>query len=311
MSREQVRENEDGLVHSFVVALIITLIAFLIILGFAIRTGVIANEDADVNICRVTLAAQELSQMRLSMTNVRLDSPLASACKRRIVEISERGVYLIKRGPNTKIPVYLNNSAGNLQRTTNYDLQSERSAAYRQQVLASHFSESMRRCWLRGLEGQVEVFNDRTLFSSATVCMLCDETRVQLSSSPPRGAWLSSYIHRTTMPTDSEKRTYGEYLFTMTSGDSRAYGNWMEGFADGATLGAIRLLGLDPSADRFTTNAQSVCIIENNINQNPSLRDGTYATVFFRDFSKFQTGCMAVAVVPAQQVRTLCDYVAN
>jgi hypothetical protein len=299
------RNRKDGLVHSFVVALIITLIAFLIIFGIAIRTGFIAGEDTDTNLCRVTLAAQELSKVEFG--GMTFNSPLASACKRRVIDITDDGIRIVKKGMDTKASVYLK-QGDVLRRTTDYDLKGPRT----QEALASHFSESMRRCWLRGLEGKVEVFNDRTNVFKGTVCLLCDETHVRLSNpEPTRRAWLSGYVFSTVMPADKDRRTYGEYLFTILPADNDAYADFWEMVIDRATLGGVRLLGFSTDASRFTSSAQSICIIENDITMDPVLRDGSYATVFFRDFSKIQTGCMAVAVVPAQKVRSLCDYVAN
>lgn len=315
LSRDNFGEiGKKGIEQQFLVILILTILGFLIILGFAVRTGYISNVEADTNLCRVTLAAQELSQIRVSRTGIVMDSPLSTACKRRTVNVMDDGIFSERRGPDQKLPVYLKqqSEATLLKGTTNYDLEESKSQAYRQEVLASYFSESMRRCWLRSLEGEVEVFNDETTFKTANVCMLCDETHVSLGAAQnTKGAWLSTYIQGTVMPGDVEKRTYGEYLFTINDAENSAYANFFEALVSVGTGGAIHLLGLSSDASRFTNNAQFVCITENNINMNPVIRDGSYATIFFRDFSKFQTGCMAVAVVPAQQVRSLCDYVAN
>lgn len=295
------KQENKGVLHSFVVVLIITLIAFLIILGFAIRAGYIANEDADTNICRVTLAAQDMS--KIGVGGAQLDSPLASACKRRTITIADEGIYSIKRGPDTKLPVYIADGSV-LKKTTSYNLE----GAQTQEILANHFAQSMSRCWLRGLEGEVEVFNDRSIVTTQTVCMLCDETHVQLTNNnPTRGAWLTTYLANTKMPQNRDGLTYGEYLFNIKGGISKnQFVTWLTTF----DWREILIFGL-PGKDGYTLTGQTLCITEKGIEMNPQIRDGSYATVFFRDFSKKNYGCMAVAVVPAQQVRRLCDYVAN
>lgn len=270
-----------GLMNSFVVGIIIVLIAFFMVFFLAIKMGYMANQDADVNICRVTLAAQKLSQMRVTLSDVRLDSSLASACKRRLVDIDDTGIYLVKKNNReSKIPVYFSN-ANTLTKTSTYTL--KESPARTQEALASHFSESMRQCWFKGLEGKIEVFNDESVIFTSRVCMLCDETHVQLTNGTvPKGAWLSSYQSGTNMPNEKNLQTYEQYLYTLLNADGDLY-----------------------------AGGQPRCLYDAGIADNPTLRDGSYATIFFRDFAKIQNGCMAVAVVPAQQVRSICAYIAN
>lgn len=292
--------NKEGILHSFIVILIITLVAFIIILVFAIRTGYIANEDRDTNICRITLAAQDMS--KIGVGGAKLDSPLASACKRRTIDITDRGAYLVKPLVNTKLALYIKDGTA-MPKTTSYDLMGSET----QQVLANHFAESMRRCWLRGLEGEVEVFNDRSYALTSTVCMICDETHVQLTTNnPTQGAWLSTYLATTKMPSSKEGLTYGEYLFNLKSADQSNFAQWLTTYDWREFL----IFGL-PGKDGYTLSGQTLCITEKGIDMNPQIRDGSYATIFFRDFSKRQFGCMATVVVPAQQVRRMCDYVAN
>jgi hypothetical protein len=305
--------------HSFVIGIILILVAFGIVLYWAFRIGYLADQDADTNLCRVTLAAQDLT--KIGFEGLHRDSPMATACKRRYSIIDDTGIYRvpIERGgvfgKPLKQPVYRTED-GKIQKTTDYSFEKQTSTRNagsagignrdaNEEILASYFAESLRNCWMRGLEGKVPVFNDRGFqLVKSEVCMLCEETHIALTAKPiTSGAWLSSYLNAREIP--SQKGfTYGQYLLNLEKGTTGTIRNRITTF----------IWALNPFSSAsydYTLSAQATCLEKLRIETDPLLIDGTYATVFIRHFSKIDQGCMVTAVLPIGRVRKLCDYIAN
>ncbi len=278
--------NRSGLMHSFLVALIILLISFGLVIMWLIRAGIIVDDEADVNLCRATLAIQAKTQLGPDSVGD-FDSPFSSVCKRRVIEIGPdsvtvrgNGKFSLSRPLGIWAPKPADPNAFERK-----NVKGETTEAVAQSVLA----ESLRRCWTLGIEGDMKVFEDRSI-KNQNVCLVCDEIHVDrgASSSPiPRApsstTWLAEYLEKTTMPgtRTGQPTTYAAFLDYVGAQSEDDY----------------------PRAKALRENR--------GIAQDYPLSDGTYATILLRRFGEFGGGWATTAVVPTSKLRILCKYVAN
>ncbi len=291
--------------HSFVIALILLLVAFGIVFYWNYNSGSLIDNEAAVNLCRATLAVQKKTAANGWLIDS--NSPLASSCKRRIITVSENKVTVKKIGKlaiEHPLPVYVPEdssatpaSGSNLggeplpKRMTKISKVDE-------PVIASVFAESMRRCWTMGLEGDVKIMDAETDFARSNVCVLCDEIHVKRGKPTPiegtdKINWLQTYLDTEAMPSSinaAKPVTYASFL-DRYPGEDNNFPN---------------VLGCDEQISL----------------RNFEVTDGTYATILIRRFSDWSDdgwvvshiggkSCMTTAVVSASALRRVCNYVAN
>jgi len=169
-----------------------------------------------------------------------------------------------------------------------------------QQAVASIFAESLRRCWTMGLEGDVKIMDaEGKYFVRSNVCVLCDQIIVDRNANDDTfiegtniDGWLNTYLQDTTIPSTRGNKP-------------QSYANFLDRDASAA--------GVFPD----------VTECEDSINlRNPTVTDGTYATILVRRFSDWADdgavakrlggkSCMTTAVVSATALRNVCNYVTN
>jgi hypothetical protein len=281
--------GRKGLMHAFLITLIILLLAFAIIITWMVRAGIIIDDEADVNTCRATLALQTKTDADVPFVHV--NSPFASSCKRRFITIGEEtvkvrgsGTFAVNRDMATWIV-----SKDNPEKTTLHVVREP----VTQEVASSVLAESLRRCYTMGLEGDIVAFN-RESFFNRNVCLVCDEIQVQRRSQSPIPAapsvnWLRDYLAKTLIPGTVARDAPETYASFLDYEGPQAYDEYPESLQLQEKIG---------------------------IAEDYPLRDGSYATIMIRrfggqHFTDPADGRMTVAVVPTSKLRVLCNYVAN
>jgi hypothetical protein len=291
--------------HSFLVGLIIFLLAFVLVFIWLIRAGIIIDDEADVNLCRATLAVQRTTSLPLW-----LDSPFSSICKRRFIEIGpdsvtmrNAGTFTIARSMGVWLPRETQASPGTAPTETAREqlltngqfVRTTIDKPVTQVEAQSIVAESLRRCWTMGLEGNVKVFDDRS-WTNQNVCLLCDEIHVKRTTGNDEAApipriagddWLTRYLENTEMPgktTNDIPETYSLFLDYTGPRATEQY----------------------PKAQAFKEQF--------GLEDNYALTDGSYATLLIRRF-KYDfddgPGTSAAVFVPTNKIRSLCKFVAN
>jgi hypothetical protein len=203
---EGAQMNSKGIAHEFVISLIIIIIGAVIIFTWLHKQGIIAGEDADLNLCRVGIAAQEKMQGLGMVSRAAIgtiDSPLKINCKRREVTIGPKQIEVKRTGPNEVLATY--------------DIEGKPHRVYNnmnEQILNSYMAESMRRCWYMGLEGKKPIFNPREtgffeLTETPNICMICDQISVELPQNelPTSNTFLYPFLQKTKMPNTKDGLT--------------------------------------------------------------------------------------------------------
>ena len=268
--------------HALLISAIGIIVTLSILILLLVRLGIILDADTDMRLCQTTLEMQTITQIGPDGYAFQVNSPLKLNCKRRFIEITDAKIVqkqLSKLRPDEKLPVYLKNNEGKLEKTTDI------AGKPRDEVLDSFMAESMKRCWAQGFEGKQKLFNDPTFYDKVNICLICDQINVNVEPAYAKRSLLSSYLIDTTMPNRKDPVTYADYLFTLTQGEE----------------------------DDETLSGGKICLVDNSIDETlVGMRSGTYATVFIRGgASAHNDGCMAAYVVPATRLTGLCDYVAN
>jgi len=275
--------------HSFIIAVVIILLTFFVALAIYIQTGAMASSDYDLRACQLSLTLQANTKFA-GVVN----SPFTIDCPRRILTVTDTKTLAQKQ--NSKVPAapltyYTPDPKNQTKLVIGLTYTS-----LTDNIMDSILAESMRRCWLIGEEGKQPIFNAPRTFERHTVCMICDQIDFRASSDElSSGAILSSYLINTKMPNSNPSITYDQYLFTPTT-----------------LQGSYYTTGSDNNADSgFTLSTGKDCLVTKDIEENPDMSTGTYATVLFRWFAGNDKGCMTTYVVPASKLRSLCEYIAN
>ncbi len=283
---------KKGITEGFIVTLVLVCATGIILFLWLAATGKILNSTVDTEICRSTLLTQQ-STSGYKYTPATFTSPVSANCPSRHVTIGERSVTtqqymrtyftktftkeLTKKTPMTIYP------QANGQPVIAYSQITE-------EVVLSTAAESMRRCWYMGLEGEEPIFNSRTTWDRARVCMVCDNINLEGTKTFGTTKTLSTFLNERTLASKGSQ-TYSDYLFTVRE---------------------HRLLSEDNQDAGTAIAGLRTCLGEANITEDVVFEPGSYVTVLFRDFSRLRpNGCIATYVIPAQQTRDLCDFVLN
>lgn len=291
--------------HAFIIAVLIIIMTLFVLLIILSMTGLILADDFDMRTCQLTLTLQANSQIGLGGATS-FDSPFAIKCPRRYIEIDEKGA--ITKFQDRKLvskPVLLYTP----DTTDPLTLKPTLFKTWNDSAIQNVLAESMHRCWQIGGQGQEAIFNDESYATNKNICLICDQIDVNLpagveyDSGAGGQATLSTYLKQHNAPLTKPIKTYDDYLFTPTS-LQRSFFERSIFTTHGVSIG-------DMMNGDTTLSGGKLCLGYGNINEDPVITRGTYATVLFRYFAKRDYGCMNTYVVPADKLKSLCDYIAN